>query len=167
MKQLKIIFGILLFLYFVPFNASGQDSLRFYVNAGYITNLKKCEDCTKADAGGSIRIGILTKGRMGYYVGYLWFKEFHKDFIEYDDKGRAFLGGIDFCILKKNNFRWYVQAGLEIEKFISTYPNGKTDTEINPKPDFGCLFNFNHVNAFVGWQPSEPAHINFGIGFTI
>lgn len=166
MKQLRFILGVLIITYFLPFNSAGQDSLKFYVNVGYITNFKKCEDCTKADAGGSVRIGILTKGRLGYYAGYLWFKEFHKDFIEYDDKGHAFLGGIDFRILRKNNFRWYIQAGLEVEKFISTYPS-RTETETSLKPDFGCLFNFNHLNAFIGWQPSEPAHINFGIGFTL
>jgi hypothetical protein len=61
----------------------------------------------------------------------------------------------------------YASAGLLIEKFIATYPGGYTDTEINPKPDLGLLFNFGHFNAFLGWQPSEPHHFNIGVGFTL
>lgn len=39
--------------------------------------------CTQADRGGSIRLGYLTEERYGFYAGYLWFKEFHADYIEY------------------------------------------------------------------------------------
>lgn len=143
-----------------------QDSLRFYVNVGYITNIKKCSECTRPDAGGSVRIGILTKGKFGFYAGYLWFNEFHPDYADYDDMGYGFVAGIDFLILTKNDFKWYMNAGLFNEKYKSVYTNGRTEIETSIKPDFGVLFNWNHLNASFGWQPSEPHHINFGIGYT-
>ena len=75
------------------------------------------------------------------------------------------MAGLDFMLLKRGDFRWYVHAGIFNEKFISTWPGG-SDTETSIKPDFGTLFNINRFNAFLGWQPSEPHHINLGLGVT-
>ena len=164
-QLMKLNLLILLLFVLIPNESNAQDSSRIYLNAGYITNLEKCSECEQADTGGSIRIGILTKGKFGFYAGYLWFKEYHLDYIEYDDKGSAPLIGINYRLLTRGNLQLYVNLGLEIEKFTSTYPN-RTEDERNIKPDFGLLFNINHVNAYLGWQPSEPPHINIGIGFT-
>jgi len=143
-----------------------QDKRGPYINVGYITNLKKCEACTQADRGGSIRLGYLTEGRLGFYAGYLWFKEFHADYIEYDDKGWGVIVGLDFRILRKEDFDWYIKGGVMSEKFISTYDN-RTESETSIKPDLGFLFNYRFINLYLGWQPSEPAHYNVGIGFTL
>jgi len=142
-----------------------QGRVRPYLNLGYITNLQKCSECTKRDQGFSVRIGLLTRGRFGFYAGYLWFKEFHTDNIGYDDKGAGLMAGLDFMLLKRGDFRWYVNLGIFNEKFTSTYPGG-SETETSIKPDFGVLFNINHFNASLGWQPSEPHHINLGVGVT-
>ena len=143
-----------------------QSKVRPYLNLGYITNLQKCSECTQRDQGFSVRIGLLTRGRFGFYAGYIWFKEFHSDIIGYDDKGRGPMAGLDVMLLKRGDFRWYVNLGIFYEKFIATYPGGNTDTETSIKPDFGVLFNINHFNASLGWQPSEPHHINLGVGVT-
>lgn len=142
-----------------------MDSLRVYVNIGYLSSFIIPDDCTRPDVGGSFRIGILSKKRFGYYLGYTWFNEFHENFIEYDDKGRLFIAGIDYQIMKKKEFQIYVKAGLAMEQFISTYPS-RTETETSIKPDFGILLNIKKFNAYIGWQPSDPSHYNIGIGYT-
>jgi hypothetical protein len=143
-----------------------QDRSDIFLNAGIITNLEKCSECEKADTGGSIRIGILTKEKMGYYAGYIWFNEYHLDFIEYDDEGTLVFGGIGYLFFKRGNFRTYLNFGLGIEDFKSTYPD-RIETESSIKPDIGFLINLNKLNAYLGWQPSDPSHYNIGIGFTI
>ena len=163
-RQIIVQFLILLSIILTD-KGIAQDRIRPYLNAGYITSLTKCDDCIQADRGGSIRFGILTKKRLGFYAGYLWFKVFHANYIPYDDKGSMLIAGIDFLLVKKGIFKGYLKLGLGNEKFISVYPN-RTETESSIKPDFGLLFNFNRVNAYIGWQPSEPAHFNLGIGFT-
>jgi hypothetical protein len=173
MKNLNFLRSILviLILLSLPLQARSQSKWRPYLNAGYITNFEKCSDCTTADTGGSIRIGMLnkglsSKGRLGFYAGYTWFKEHHEDYVGYDDKGWLIMAGIDFRLLTTGNLDWYLKLGIGSEKFISTYPNSYTDSETNIKPDIGLLFNWKHFNLYAGWQPSEPAHINLGIGFT-
>ena len=162
-----IVFLILSF----PCESKSQNRWMPYVNAGYVTNLKRGSDCKKADIGGSIRIGVLNKGllrngRFGFYAGYLWFNEFHQDYIEYDDKGSVLLAGFDFLLLRKGNLQWYIKLGIANEKYISTYPN-TTETETTIKPDFGFMFHIRELNTYVGWQPSDPDHINIGIGLTL
>ncbi len=157
--------SLMIFL-IISSEVTAQDSSQVFFNAGLITNIKKCSECEKVDTGGSFRIGVLTKGKMGYYVGYIWFKEYHPDYIDYDDKGSILLGGIDYLIFKRNNIRCYFNFGLGIEKYISTYPN-RTETESSIKPDIGLLFDFKVINTYFGWQPSDPHHYNLGLGFKI
>ena len=165
-KTIKITFLSFILIMLINHNfVIAQDSSNVFVNAGIITNLEKCSECEKTDTGGSFRIGVLTDGKIGYYAGYVWFKEYHPDYIEYDDKGTIFLAGIDYRILKRGNLRLYLNFGLGIEKFISTYPD-RTETESSVKPDFGLLMNKRHINLYVGWQPSDPHHYNVGAGFT-
>lgn len=142
-----------------------QSKVRPYLNLGYITNLQQGEGTIKRDQGFSVRVGLLTRGRFGFYAGYIFFKEFHTEDVEYGDKGRGPVVGLDFMLVKRENFRWYVNLGLFNEKFISTYP-GHTESETSLKPDFGVLFNFNHINASLGLQPSEPHHFGLGVGAT-
>ena len=149
-----------------PAENFAQDSIKYFINAGYISNLKKCPECVKADQGGSVRIGILTKKKLGFYVGYLWFNEFHPAYIEYDDKGQGIVGGIEFLLLRKDEFQMYANLGIFNEKFISTYAS-RTETETSLKPDFGLLLNYKRINTFFGWQPSDPPHLNVGMGFTL
>ena len=165
MKKLKIFILVIFFTSILFSEIKAQDSLKYFLNVGYITNLKKCPECTRADAGGSVRIGILTKKRLGFYTGYLWFKEFHPDYIEYDDQGYGFVLGMEYLLLKRNNFQWYLNLGLFNEKYKSTY-SSRTEIETSIIPDFGLLFQYNHFNIFLGSQPSDPNHINFGVGFT-
>ena len=166
MKTLIFFFSMTLIFLFAPGKSNAQDSLRLYLNGGYITNFKKSVDSSQPDTGGSIRIGLLTKGRMGYYTGLLWFKEFNLAGIGYDDRGIAFLAGIDYLFLKSGNLYWYIQAGLEAEKFISDYPT-YSESETNIKPDIGLLLNYKFINFFIGFQPSDQTHINMGVGFTV
>ena len=162
---IRIIALVILFL-FIPYGVNAQDSSDVFLNVGLITNLEKCSECEKSDTGGSFRIGVLTKGKMGYYVGYVWFKEYHPDYIEYDDKGSILLAGIDYRIFRSGDLRCYINFGLGIEKFISTYTD-KSETESSVKPDIGLLINYKFINTYFGWQPSDPHHYNLGIGFTI
>jgi hypothetical protein len=163
MKRIGCILAAFLFLTTV---CKSQDSRGPYFNIGYITNLKKCEDCTQADRGGSIRMGYLTQKRIGFYAGFLWFKEYHADYIEYDDRGWGVIAGLDFRILQKENFDWYIKGGIMSEKFISTY-DYRTESETSIKPDLGFQFNYRMMNLYLGWQPSEPSHYNVGIGLTL
>ena len=183
MKKRNILLIIFCAIFFLPLNIlaqeqnhkteqiqeqkQDQDTTRYYINIGYITNIKKCPECKKADQGASIRLGLLTKKRLGFYAGYVFFKEFHPDYAEYDDEGYGFIGGIDFLVLRKKNSKLYLKAGLFNEKFRSTYRNGRTETETSLKPDFGLLFIHKYFNAYLGWQPSDPSHINIGIGMTM
>lgn len=168
MKYINILcwVGIVPLILLLPYESKAQERLRPYLNAGYVTNFKPCADCKKADTGGSIRIGILTRGRFGFYTGYLWFNEYHKDYLEYDNKGSVLLAGIDFRLLGKEGLQWYVKMGIGNEKFTSIYPN-RNESENTFKPDFGLLLNIKHFNTYVGWQPSTAAHINIGVGFTL
>jgi hypothetical protein len=144
----------------------GQDTLRLYLNAGYVTSIIRPDDCTRPDAGFSARIGILTNKRIGFYAGYTGFQEYHNESIEYDDKGSLYIAGIDYRLLRRGEFRWYVKLGAAVEQFISTYPT-RTETETSFKPDLGFLFNFKYFNLYAGWQPSAPSHFNIGLGFTL
>ena len=56
--------------------------------------------------------------------------------------------------------------GLGYEKYLSVYST-RTETETSFKPDLGILFNINKFNIYTGWQPSDPSHINIGIGITL
>ena len=162
---LQILIAIFLLL---PDKSKAQDTLKLYLNAGYVTSISYPSDRTRPDAGGSIRIGILTRGRLGFYTGYAWFKEYLSDFIEYDDKGSLYLAGLDIRLYRKGEFQSYVKIGAAIEKFISTYrTNSRTETETSVKPDLGLLFNLHHFNTYIGWQPSDPSHFNIGVGFTL
>ena len=165
---MKSIYSIVIvFLFFaIPKDLKAQDNSQLYVNVGYITNLAKCEDCKQADKGGSIRLGILTERRFGFYGGYLFFKEYHKDFIEYDDEGTLIVAGVDIKILQRDAFRLYFKFGMGAEKFTAIYPD-RTESETNIKPDAGLLLDFKFLNAFIGWQPSDPPHFNVGVGVSI
>jgi len=178
MKNRNFLILILCSLVFLPLNGwsqdqnqdkeKDQDSTSFYINIGYITNIQKNSETVKADQGASLRLGILTKKRLGFYAGYIFFKEYHPTYAEYDDEGYGFVGGIDYMILKKNDLKLYLKAGLFLEKYKSTYRHsGKVEIETSPKPDFGILLNYKHFNAYLGWQPSDPPHINIGVGMTI
>jgi len=177
MKKLHIPLLILCAILFFPLNGwaqdqdnkkeENQDSTRYYINIGYLTNIKKNSETLKADQGASIRIGLLTKKRLGFYIGYVFFKEYHPAYAEYDDEGYGFIGGIDFMVLRKKNTKLYLKTGLFNEKYKSTYKSGRTEIESSLKPDFGLLLNINHFNAYLGWQPSDPSHINIGLGITI
>ncbi|MEE4176346.1 MAG: outer membrane beta-barrel protein [Bacteroides sp.] len=166
MKSSTSSFPVFVIFLLIPLLCQSQEYSRSYFNLGYITNFSKCEECEKVDTGGSIRLGYLSKKKLGFYLGYLWFKEYHKDFVEYDDEGKAFLAGLNLRLFKSEDFRLYAQIGIENEKFIATYPT-RTESETNLKPDFGLLINYKFINSFLGWQPSEPPHINIGLGITI
>ena len=102
---------ILILLLLLPRELKSQTRWKPWINAGYVTNFKKNPDNLKADAGGSIRIGLLNKGvfdqgRFGLYAGFLWFKEYAPDPGSYYDKGRVLMAGIDYLLLKKGNFHW-------------------------------------------------------------
>jgi hypothetical protein len=152
-------------LLLLPREVEAQNGPRPYVNAGYITSLDQCDECENADAGGSIRIGLLTEGRFGFYAGYLWFTEYHLPQIGYDDKGSGVVAGLDIRILTKGSVQGHAKVGIFVERFTSNYP-GRTETETSPKPDLGFLLNIGHFNTYVGWQPSDPPHFNVGIGLT-
>jgi len=166
MKKTLFFLSIVFFVLPLCLKGEVQDTLRPYVNVGYITSIVQPEDCTRPDAGGSVRLGILRQGRLGFYGGYAWFNEYHEDYIEYDDEGRLYIAGIDYRILESGKFQLYAKLGVALEKFISTYPS-RTETETSIKPDFGFLFNINYFNAYLGWQPSAPSHFNVGIGLTL
>lgn len=152
-------------LFSLPRVAEAQNGPRPYVNAGYVTSLEQCDECEKKDAGGSIRVGLLTEGRFGFYAGYLWFTEYHVPQVGYDDKGSGVVAGIDVRVLSKGIVQGYAKVGIFVEKFTSDYP-GRTESETSPKPDLGFLLHIGHFNTFVGWQPSDPPHFNVGIGLT-
>jgi hypothetical protein len=173
MKIIKLSLLLIGVALMVPFTAHaqeddiGQKKSKKYINIGYVTNLQKCDECKRADTGGSIRIGVLREKRLGYYGGFIFFNEYHPDWEAYDDKGYLFIAGLDYRILKSNDFEWYAKAGLALEYFVSPYRNStRVETERSFKPDFGFLFNFRHFNVVFAWQPSEPHHYNLGIGYS-
>lgn len=161
----NIIYSMIAFGLMLSTNATSQDSLKAYLNIGYITSIIVPEDCTQADVGGSIRIGVLNKKKLGFYVGYAWFQEYHEDFIEYDDKAKLYIAGIDYRLIKRGGFTGYLKLGLAVEDFISVYPK-RTENEISLKPDFGAMIHVGHFNVYLGWQPSAPSHYNIGAGFS-
>lgn len=173
MKLKEILLFSCLILIIIPSPMFSQGRLKPYINAGYITGLKKVDNAEKLDRGGSIRLGILNKGlfgngRIGFYGGFLWFSEYNSPLAEYDDKGRIFTAGFDILALKQQKSNWYIKLGLGREKYFSYYrTTGITQYEINYIPDFGILYNIKNFNAYLGWQPSDPHHFNLGIGFTI
>ncbi len=114
MNKAKAILFFILLILLLPYEGNAQDRIRFCLNGGYVTNFKKCPECTKADTGDSTRAGVLTRGRFGFYAGCLWFNEHHPDYIEYEDKGSFIMAGTDFRILRKGDFEWYVKAGIGI-----------------------------------------------------
>lgn len=150
----------------LPDESQAQDRVRPYFNVGYVTNISKCDECEKADTGGSVRVGLFTRGRLGFFAGYLWFKEHHPDYIGYDDEGKLLIAGVDLRFWRTGGVDWYAKLGLAREEFTSTYP-GRTESETSMKPDLGLLLNISHFNVHAGWQPSDPPHINFGVGITI
>jgi hypothetical protein len=150
----------------LPRGSEAQEHARLYLNAGYVTNLQKCDACDKADTGFSVRVGLLRTGRLGFYAGYLRFKEYNVPTTGYDDEGKLIIAGVDLRLLETGPVDWYAKFGLASEEFISTYYNGRTESETNIKPDIGLLLNISHFNALLAWQPSEPSHFNVGIGIT-
>jgi hypothetical protein len=163
MRQLFTFF-IIVFLFFTQSSiTNAQDTLRPYINVGYVTSIIQPSGRSAPDSGGSVRVGLFTKSRFGPYIGYVWFKEHETG--EYYDKGSLFIGGADYRILRNGKFELYAKLGLIVEKYISVYSN-RDETETSLKPDFGLLFNISHLNIYTGWQPSDPSHYNFGIGYT-
>ena len=150
---------------FLPGQIEAQSRTRPYVNVGYVTNIEKCSECEKRDTGGSIRVGMLTEGRFGFYAGYVWFNEYHPAYIEYDDEGTLIVGGVDIRLVRAGTVSLYGKVGLGREEFTSTYSN-RTETETSMKPDLGLLLNLGNLNLYAGWQPSDPPHINVGVGLT-
>ena len=165
MKRSNVFLLLIPLLLCLPCESEAQEGWRPYLNVGYVTNLQKCDECEKADNGGSVRLGFFTTGRFGFYAGYLWFKEHHPDYIEYDDKGSVIMAGTDIRFLRTGGLEWYAKLGIGRESYTSTYP-GRKETETSFKPDFGLLLNIHHFNTYLGWQPSDPHHINIGIGVT-
>lgn len=167
MKQNGSSFLIIFILLIGPVILSAQNNISPYFNIGYVTNIEKCSECKSADTGASFRIGLLTEKRMGYYLGFVFFNEYHPDYADYDDKGRLFIGGIDFKFMEFKKSAWYIKAGIAYEAYISTYRNSnRTETEGSFKPDFGLFINLHKINLLLAWQPSDPHHYNFGIGYT-
>ncbi len=166
MKKSTVFLLIAPLLLLLPLDGEAQDMWRPYFNVGYVTNIEKCDECEKKDTGGSVRVGVFNRGRFGFYAGYLWFKEHHPAYIGYDDEGSVLLAGIDYRFLRTGGAEWYAKVGIAREKFTSTYPDGRTDDETNFIPDFGLLLNISHFNTYLGWMPSDPHHINIGIGVT-
>jgi hypothetical protein len=173
MKSLKFFFAIIILSLIFPLSNYAQDDesvqkkSKKYVNIGYVTNLRKCGECKRADTGGSIRVGVLREKRLGYYGGFIFFNEYHPDFEAYDDAGYLAILGLDYRIYKNNDFEWYAKAGLALEFFMSYYRNSsRVEVERVFKPDFGFLFNYRHFNMVLAWQPSAPHHYNLGIGYT-
>ncbi|PLX11099.1 MAG: hypothetical protein C0597_15625 [Marinilabiliales bacterium] len=156
----------ILFILLLAVECIAQEKPNVYFNVGYVTNFKKNPESEKVDQGGSVRLGFLGQKRFGAYIGYLWFQEYNLDYVEYDDKGRVFIAGVAFCFLKRKNFKTFINMGLGYEKYLSVYST-RTETETSFKPDLGILFNINKFNIYTGWQPSDPSHINIGIGITL
>ncbi len=168
MNKTNLLCLVALVFLLLPNQTNAQNKVRPYVNAGYATSLGKCEDCLKADAGGAVRIGLLTSGRMGYYAGYVWFKkDFDRTIVEYDDEGSGVVAGVDFLLNRKGEVQFYLKGGLFFENLKSTYENGRTENEFSPKPDFGLFVNYKFLNFLVAWQPSDPSLINLGAGLTL
>lgn len=166
MKKPNAALFLVSLLLLLPGRIEAQEGERLYLNAGYVTNLSKCDECEKRDTGFSIRAGLLTTGRLGFYAGYLRFKEHHSPNAEYDDEGTLLIAGVDLRIFRTGGVDGYAQLGLAREEFKSTYTSGRTDSETQIKPDFGLLLNINHFNVLMAWQPSDPPHFNIGIGIT-
>jgi hypothetical protein len=79
MKKPNRLFLFSMFIFLIAIQGYSQKEIRRYINVGYVTNLKACEECVKADAGFSVRIGRISEKRLGYYAGFIYFKEFHPD----------------------------------------------------------------------------------------
>lgn len=166
---LVIIISIVLL---APHKAYSQQRNEPFINVGFVTNFEKAPDSPEADKGGSIRLGFFHKGlfgngRIGFYAGYLWYNEFHPPTVEYEDSGKFLVAGIDYKIISLGNFKCYANLGLGNEWFISTYPYNEKEVETSIKPDFGVLLCYRGLNAYFGWQPSDPHHLNIGIGINI
>ena len=168
MKGTILFWLIMLTILMLPNETNAQNKVRPYFNAGYVTSLGECEDCLKVDQGGSVRVGLLTSGRMGYYAGYLWFKKyFDRTRVEYDDQGSGFLAGVDFLLNRKGEVKFYLKGGLFFENLKSTYGNGRTENQFSPKPDLGLFVHYKFLNVLLAWQPSDPSLINLGVGLTL
>ena len=142
-------------------------NLKPYVNVGYLSNLS-CPDCNK-NSGGSFRIGILTRSKFGFHIGYVKYnvKNYTDPDVpppDYEDKGSAWLLGIDYRLLDKAFFQWYLQAGIAYDKFESFYYNSaRVDTENSIIPQLGFMFHMRKINAYIGMG---AANFNIGIGYT-
>ena len=143
------------------------NKLKPYLNIGYLSNLPGPDD--NRNAGGSLRMGILTKGKFGFHLGYAWYKvDFYTDPDapppDYEDKGSAWLLGVDFRLMDKAFFQWYLQAGLANEKFESVYYNSsRIDIENSIIPQLGFMFHMKSINAYIGMG---AANFNIGVGYT-
>ncbi|MFC2126485.1 hypothetical protein ACFLU5_16975 [Bacteroidota bacterium] len=178
MKYFKFLcwVGIVILTLSLPYESKSQklfnsdkygkthEKIRPYLNAGYVTNLKRgCTECSK-DSGGAVKLGILTKGRFGFNAGYMWYNVEYNQPTDYDDSGSAMLLGLDFLLNNVLNFQWYLQAGIAFEKFESIYQNSnRIDTERSVMPYFGFLFNIKKFNTYIGMK---PPHVNVGVGYT-
>ena len=139
------------------------------MNIGYISNLAGADD--NRNTGASLRTGILTKGKFGYQLGYIWYdvdNEFDPDVPiseRYEDKGSAWLLGVDFRLMDKAFFQWYLHAGLAIEKFESIYLNSsRVDTESSIIPQLGFMFHMRKINTYIGMGATN---FNIGVGYTL
>jgi hypothetical protein len=168
MKGTNLFFLIALITLLLQTETNAQTKVSPHFNAGYITSIGECEDCTKVDEGGSVRIGLLTSGRLGYYAGYIWFKKhFDRTRVDYDDEGSGIVAGVDFLLNKEGEVKWYLKGGLFFENLKSTYDSGKTENQFSPKPDFGLFVHYKFFNVLLAWQPSDPSLINLGAGLTL
>ena len=162
--MLGLYLGLILLL-FLPYESRSQKGptrVRPYLNVGYVTNLAQgCSDCDKR-AGGSIRVGILTKSRFGLYAGYVWYNVDQYQKAIYEDRGSVLLLGLDFRLSGSFDFQWYLQAGMAYDRFISEYPN-RTETETSLIPQLGCLFIIKKFNTYVGMGGDN---FNVGVGYT-
>lgn len=168
MKGTILFCFITLIFFLLPTDANAQNKVRPYFNAAYATSLGKCEDCLQTDAGGAVRVGLLTSGRMGYYAGYVWFKKyFDRSRVDYDDQGAGIVAGVDFLLNRKGDVQFYLKGGLFFENLKSTYDSGRTENQFSPKPDFGLFVNYRFFNVLLAWQPSDPSLVNLGAGLTL
>lgn len=135
------------------------------MNVGYGTNFGgDCFDCNK-ETGGSIRLGLLTRGKWGFYVGYVWYSVEQGRPSDYEDSGSAILAGVDFLLLRRGFFEWYLQGGLAYDMFTSDYYNSNlTETETSIVPQLGVVFHYRKLNAYAGVGSSL---FNVGLGFTL
>lgn len=176
MKYFKYLLGgcLIILLLIIPEECKSQrvnekdktvnkyHKIRPYINLGYISNLPGPEDDIRS--GGSIRIGILTKGRFGFQLGYTRYNVKLYDLPpDYEDKGSALLFGVDFRLMNKAFFQWYLHAGLANDTYESVYAF-RTEKEHTTIPQLGFIFHIRKFNTFLGMGGDN---FNIGVGITI